>query len=146
MSMIAPGREALGGLADLLDVAFEGEVVDLEGGGFGGVGAGAGERDGAPVDAVAQGGLHLGLEALEGVGEADGGLEELAVQGADFDEVVGAIALGRGLAEAGHAADHAGESWVKKGERKESTKSGGTGRWLAGRAGGTGRGGGGRRR
>src|SRR5262249_4336684 len=93
---------------DLLDVAVERAVVDLERRGLGDIGADGGEGDRPAGQAAAERRLHLGLKSLERLGESDRGLEKLGVEGADFDEVVDAAHLCGRLAKAGNAADHAG--------------------------------------
>ena len=89
----------------MFDVAGEGLFVDLEGGGGGVVGDGGGDGDGAAGDAFAELGFELGLEGLEGVGEAEDDLEVLVVEGADLEEVLHAAEMSGGLAVAGHAAN-----------------------------------------
>ncbi len=82
-------------------------------GGLGAVGAHLEDiGDRAAAEAFAEDGFELGLQAADIVGELDDGLEEAVVERADFDGVVGAVAFGGGVAETGHADNHAGSRSV----------------------------------
>ena len=62
----------------------------------------------AAAQVLAQSRFQLRLQAADRLRQLDDRLEKAVVERADLDGVVGAVTLGGGVSETGHADDHAG--------------------------------------